>query len=477
MAAERAGRSVAPWRRLWVKLLVAATLGVVITHSVHVVIANRISARALEEQIARRGAALALLVARQSPDAILAHRLMALQDEVDTVAADDDVAYCFILRGDRVLASSFRKRGTPVELLALRRGHGPAPVEVRTGGERILDLAQPVQQVRDATIRVGMRLRALQPVRRRLATTLGLFAVGVILVGVAASFAVGRRIARPLDEMVNALQTTDPAQVPVPLHERGRDEIGVLAREVDGMRARLHAAHVERELARRRKIQTEKLAALGQLVAGVAHEINNPLAGMKNCQRRLRRDDLPPEKRAEYLELIDEGLARVEGVVGRLLDFARVRSPRRERERLAELAAAAAALVRPGLERRGVEIAVEAGALDGAEANVDGGQITQAIVNLLLNAAYVTPGGGRVTIRLVSREGAVGVEVRDRGPGVPVELRSKIEDPFFTTKPEGEGTGLGLSVTRSIVTAHGGDLSFEFAGEGTAATVWLPVSP
>ena len=98
----------------------------------------------------------------------------------------------------------------------------------------------------------------------------------------------------------------------------------------------------------------------------------------------------------------------------------------------------------------------------------------QALVNLILNAAWVTPDGGEIRVRLRRRPGLVGLAVEDDGPGIPREIRDRVLDPFFTTKPEGEGTGLGLPVTRTIVDAHGGELAFEFPERGgTVVTVWL----
>jgi signal transduction histidine kinase len=114
------------------------------------------------------------------------------------------------------------------------------------------------------------------------------------------------------------------------------------------------------------------------------------------------------------------------------------------------------------------------------EVEVDPDQVGQALINLILNAAHATPDGGLVEIGFLERGALAGVTVRDEGEGIPVAIRSQIEDPFFTTKPEGEGTGLGLSVTRGIAVAHGGDLTYDFPERGTTVTLWLPrtsVSP
>jgi signal transduction histidine kinase len=100
--------------------------------------------------------------------------------------------------------------------------------------------------------------------------------------------------------------------------------------------------------------------------------------------------------------------------------------------------------------------------------------VGQALLNLLLNAAYVTPDGGEIRIRHRERPGQRGISVEDDGPGIPAAVRSRVTDPFFSTKPEGEGTGLGLSVCRTVAESHGGELAFDFPERGTAVTIWLP---
>jgi signal transduction histidine kinase len=253
---------------------------------------------------------------------------------------------------------------------------------------------------------------------------------------------------------------------------RGSREIAVLGERFNRMMARLRAAHLEQVRARQKALETERMVALGSLVAGVAHEVNNPLAGLKNCMRRLERNDLPDPKRREYLALMEEGLDRIETVVRRLLDYGRPHPPALEPVPASRLAEEAASFVRPILERRGIAARVDPGA--GGEVLADRRMVGQALVNLLLNAAYVTPDGGAVRLRVRSRAGQVGLSVEDDGPGIPAEVRDRVLDPFFSTKPEGEGTGLGLPVTRTIVDAHGGDLTFEFPDSGgTVATVWL----
>jgi two-component system NtrC family sensor kinase len=420
---------------------------------------------------------MARLVAEDAADALLVNDAMTLYGVVHgaAVTAEGDVAYCFIVRGDRVVATSF-DGATPDAIVHLRRPGEVDPVLAVVDGSEVLDLSESILGGSLGAIRLGLDMKRLQTLRRELAIHLGELAVAVILGGIAAAFLTGRAIARPVNQMLAAADRFDPAAVvggPV-VEPRGSDEIAVLGRRFNMMMRRLEAAHGEQQRARQKAVETERLAALGSLVAGVAHEVNNPLAGLKNCVRRLERADLSVEKRREYLALMDDGLSRIEEVVRGLLAFGRPHPMELRRVAAGSLAAEAIRLVRPALERRRIEARLPDGTDAGSEVLADRRQIGQAIVNLLLNAAYVTPEGGEIRVALRRRSGQIGIAVEDDGPGIPLDIRDRVVDPFFSTKPEGEGTGLGLSVTRSIVDAHGGDLGFEFpTAGGTVATLWL----
>jgi two-component system, NtrC family, sensor kinase len=463
--------------RLWVKLALLAALGVVAMHAVHLAIGNRISAAAMADEQEVLGRRLARLVAQQAADPMLVNDLVTLQELVSSAAADaaGHVSYCFIQRGAEVVVTSMRA-GTPPGLATLRDGADPAPLVVTAaGGVRILDVVEPILGGELGTVRLGLDMQALKGIRRRLAVDLGLLALAVIAAGLVAAFLLGRSIARPIGDILAAADRFDPSRdEPVPsVRLSGTRELAVLGERFNRMMERLQSAQAEQARARQKSVATERLVALGSLVAGVAHEVNNPLAGLKNCVRRLERPELPEAKRREYLALMEEGLSQIEDVVRELLDFGRPHPPALAPVSAVRLAQEATALIRPLLENRGVQVRLDASE-PGVSAVADRRQIEQALVNLLLNAAYVTGAGGEIRVRLRQRDGLVGIGVEDHGPGIPPEFRSRVLDPYFSTKPEGEGTGLGLSVTRTIVDAHGGELTFEFPGEGgTIATVWL----
>lgn len=470
---EAAGRR--PRIRLWMKLAAFAAAGVAVTHAIHLVLGGGIASRALTHEQEALGQDLARLVAQQSADAVLVDDQVTLQEIVANAAPNEHVTYCFIERNGLVLATSFQG-GTPPGLVKLRAGidNSTEPLVVRNGSERYLDLVQPILEGAAGTVRLGMDMGGLEATRRELAVLLGTVALLVIAGGFFAAYLVGRAIARPVDELVAAADRFDPDADVAPVVARGTDELADLVVRFNQMMARLKAAHGERQRAAQKSVATERLVALGALVAGVAHEVNNPLAGLKNVHRRLEQEDVPEPERREYLELMGDSLARIQDTVGRLLDFGRPRPLQLRDERPEDLVREGASLIGPLLRERHIEWKEELGdGANGARVVADRKQVGQALFNLVLNAVYVTPSGGQIRLRVRSRPALWGLSVEDDGPGIPPKLRDRVLDPFFSTKPEGEGTGLGLSVTRTIIDAHGGELTFEFPERGTVATLWL----
>jgi two-component system NtrC family sensor kinase len=223
----------------------------------------------------------------------------------------------------------------------------------------------------------------------------------------------------------------------------------------------------------------QRLAATGKLASGIAHEINNPLGGMRSAARALLRGDLPPEKTTQYLDLILDGLARIEETVKKFLSF----TPRRVEPRptdLADVARKAAALARHRLEKCGVRYGEDLPAPGTARVFGDPHELQQVALNLLLNAADATAGAkdARVDLRVRSRGEEVSLEVVDNGVGLSPEDQRCCFDLFFTTKSAGEGSGLGLAVAHTIVTNHGGRIEVESeVGKGATFRVVLPAEP
>lgn len=268
--------------------------------------------------------------------------------------------------------------------------------------------------------------------------------------------------------------------------------------------------------AQARMVQSEKLAGLGQLVAGVAHEINNPLAFVTNNIAVLKRDigslhnmidlyrradtliaredtalhrelrdledhaDLPYilDSLPELLSRTIDGLGRIRRIVNDLRLFARLDEGEMFETDLNAGVESTATIIRGTARDRGVELALDLHPLPSIHGNPT--RINQVILNLISNAIDASERGGNVTITTRDAPDGQGVrlQVADQGKGIPAEIRSRIFDPFFTTKPIGQGTGLGLSISYGIVQEHAGTIEVESQpGQGTTFTVWLPIQP
>jgi signal transduction histidine kinase len=254
----------------------------------------------------------------------------------------------------------------------------------------------------------------------------------------------------------------------------GGDEIADLARAFEEMAHKVAAARValehrvatkERELAR-----AARYADLGVLSAGVAHEINNPLATIATCAegllRRIERNGLEPGQAAEYFRTIVSEAYRARDITQRLLTLARPDPAPVERVELTGLLAELARVTKHQLERRGITLEIDAPAPLAVRGS--SGELLQALVNLVLNARDASPTGRPVRITAARQDATAVLDVDDEGAGVPPELVERIFEPFFTTKPPGEGTGLGLSLVASIVEGHGGSVSVMRSPRGGA---------
>jgi two-component system NtrC family sensor kinase len=223
--------------------------------------------------------------------------------------------------------------------------------------------------------------------------------------------------------------------------------------------------------------RTEKLVALGQLSAGVAHELNTPLGSVLGYARLLLKDPDLSSRQKERLEIIAEQAKRSSAIIRGLLSFARQAKPASRHVRDIDVnVVVSSALKVLGTETEKLRIAVSAdlGAVPAVRA--DEAELVQAVLNVLLNAIQAVKSDGEIGIRTLCGNGAVKIEIRDSGPGIPEDVKPRIFDPFFTTKPVGEGTGLGLSISAGIVSEHGGAIDVENSAAGGAVfTISLPV--
>jgi signal transduction histidine kinase len=338
------------------------------------------------------------------------------------------------------------------------------PAEAKTA---LLQNHAQAQRLRDLFAEFGRAARAEAETTlagaersvRRLADVL----VATSVAGAVASLLVGflwaRRITKPITELEvqveSAAERTRIHLLP------GRAGLETLGDQVSAIVEKLEQTDAALFEHRRRLVQSEKLSAVGELAAKLAHEVLNPLAGMKAATQLLERQGTAAPGGGPVVETaraLDREITRVEGLVRRLMNYARPLAPRFELCTVGSLVDAALEAASPALARHHTEVARrEEPNLPPLE--VDPQLITQALVNLIVNAAEATPtGGGAIEVETARATSLgrdeVAVRVRDRGAGISVEQERELFKPFFTTKPEGHG--LGLAVSQNILLEHGG---------------------
>lgn len=286
-----------------------------------------------------------------------------------------------------------------------------------------------------------------------------------------------RSISRPLQRItLAAVQVADGKYGTEVDLRKSNDEIGLLANSFNEM-SRKMAMDIERLQSLNEKLaRAERLAAMGTLAAGVAHEVNNPLASISSLVQMLRSQSSSDTATKEKLDLISTQIERITRVTRDLTDFARVRPAARGSVSINEIVESSLRLASFDSAFQELEVRKELDP-DIAPLHADGDQLQQVILNLLLNSRDSMPQGGVLGISTITENGEVVVEIADNGTGIDETTRKQMFDPFFTTKPAGKGTGLGLAVCYGIVTAHGGRIEVESnPNGGSVFTIRLPAT-
>jgi two-component system NtrC family sensor kinase len=341
-------------------------------------------------------------------------------------------------------------------------------------------------------IRSDYILNTLSTSRTSFSLVFTLGTLAVIVLG----YILAQHIARPILRLRSISQAVAGGDLEQSSGLQRNDEIGELANAFDIMTLRLRerteeAARLYIETVNRNKelaeinarlqaaqaqlVQSEKLAAVGQLTAGIVHDVKNPLAVIKGLSEELAEEIEGDEFVQQGLQTIRDSATRANVIVTDLLKFARQSTPEMQRRDMRDTLNSVFRLTEY-LLRKG-KITLE---LNMPKKPVmilyDAQQIEQVLINLVTNAVQAMPDGGTLTANLSTHEGQAEIDIQDTGIGIPPENLPRIFDPFFTTKPEGEGTGLGLSVSYGIISEHGGKIEVESEpGVATTFRISLPM--
>jgi two-component system NtrC family sensor kinase len=372
-------------------------------------------------------------------------------------------------------------------------------------GERVIGLIRPIENepacsnaachahppsqrilgVLDVVLSLASVDRELAAHERRMTAQVLLSAA--LMMGMAA-FLVWFLISRPIRRLIAGVKILGSHQLNYRFNFKRRDEIGELAAAFDGMAAEVENANqtlearIQRktkdlEAAQEKLIHTEKLASLGELSAAVAHEINNPLAGIFTYARLLEKKLAPPKPALEWIQTIERESKRCGEIVNNLLVFARRQHTEMAMAEVKTIVERTVAVVQHKLQMHSVALATEVTELP--PIYCDASQIQQVLTAIIMNAVDAISNhgstGGNLRIRAtLASEAHVDIAVTNDGPPIPKDVLPHIFEPFFSTKQATSGVGLGLAVTYGIVKRHGGDIQVE-TGQETTFHVILPV--
>ena len=305
-----------------------------------------------------------------------------------------------------------------------------------------------------------------------------LIVVGLIIIFIAAisGVAVSRKFTAPLESLSAAVRKVAKGNFDVSVDIKSRDEIGQLSNSFNDMADELMERERSLKSAQLALVQSEKMAAVGTLSAGLAHEVKNPLSAVLGYAQLSMRKLEQPDVVRQHLETIESETRRCNEIIGNLMQFSRQEKGEFEDLAINEVVEKSAGIVDHQLGLNNVQVALDL-APDIPKLIGNANQLQQVLMNLAINAQQaMQPDGGTVDIATSIDEENVYISVSDTGPGISQEVAEKIFQPFFTTKAAGQGTGLGLSVTYGIIRDHHGDIRVEESdGGGARFVIQLPL--
>jgi two-component system, NtrC family, sensor kinase len=523
-------RPISWWNRLGVKLAVAITVVSVLTFGVFLALVLRSQRRHLLEQ-ARHTAAVVSdtinasihydMLHDRRHEAYLIMRAIGAQHQVERLRIFD-------ASGRVRFSADAAEVGEVPDLTSSScspcHGEGKAqlPLSIRErthvavrNGHQVLGAVTPIYNEPSCSnsdchvhrpdqrvigvIELGMRLDAIEREGGALTeSTLWISLVSALLLGTLTFVFTRTLVVRPVGRLVQGTHQVGAGDLTQRVPIQGTGELAVLQASFNEMGTALEATRAERdallagleqqvkertdalERAQQRLIQTEKLSSLGRLSASIAHEINNPLAGILTTAKLLirtvgdRGDDPTAAWIVKQLGLVQRETERCAAIVGNLLGFARERPLALTDTDVNVALDEALFLVQNQIALQNIVLERQLASVPPVRADL--GQLRQAFANILLNACDAMPNRGtlRVRSRVLAQDHVLEVSIADTGVGIPPEQLSNVLDPFFTTKEK--GTGLGLSVVYGVVERHGGRLSIDSEpGAGTTVTIWLPL--
>ncbi len=495
-----------PYLPLFWKFTIAILITVTIFGSINIFLILSDVTHSLQEESQKRVTVVARNLADMVTDFLLYEDYVGMQNLVDRLrSSDSTVAYAFILdRRNNVIIHNFKDK-VPEKVLEANSITPDNRESVRilwvktAHGQVIRDIALPLLGGEIGSVRVGIYEDVIMSELRTTLNSFSYMVFAFLLVGILGAFIFAHIITKPIKKISQISDSLDLDTLTISLPKQSkkknviikwfsdkfkvRDELDFLEEKFYNMIKRLEKAYIELESTYTKFGQSEKLASIGTLAAGIAHEINNPIAGIQNCIRRISAKPENIAQNKKYLRMMEDATNKIEIVVQGLLDYSRPQEMRFEKITINKVIENSLLLISYKIDKHGIKVnytcADTARYISGSRNHLE-----QVFVNLLLNSVDAIntkveknpKAEKRISITTTIKNDSIIVNISDTGIGIDEDYIENIFDPFYTTKSIGKGTGLGLSVVYSIIKSHKGSIEVKSNyGHSTTFIITLPL--
>lgn len=468
---------------LFRKFAIGATFIVILFSIVNIYILWSTGYRSFENEIDKRSKVLSRLIAEKVLQPIVYDDYVNVYRVIDQVKSNDaSIAYIFVLdEMNKIIAQNYNVKIPFALINANKIENGNYQIKVihaKNFKYKILrDIAFPILNGELGTIRIGMIEEDIRKDLNILTRRMIFMVFVFLIIGLIVAFYFSSLFTLPIKRISkNAqninLSTLESFDINIrPLKYRTifnyylSDELDILFKKFTEMIERLINNKKELQTARDSFVQAEKMASIGTLTAGISHEINNPLAGIKNCMSRIEKEPENMVQNLKYIELINEAIDKIEKIIKPLLSFSRKSELKMSVTPIGQIIDSALLLTEYRI--RNHKIVVQKNYDPEILVLTSTNHVEQILINLILNSIDAIEErkvnepelSGKIVFSLSNNEQETELKVNDNGIGISENLKTKIFDPFFTTKEPGKGTGLGLYVSYNLLRDMGGNLS------------------
>ncbi|MCM8804307.1 MAG: HAMP domain-containing histidine kinase [Candidatus Omnitrophica bacterium] len=442
-----------------------------------IIFVHNFTLKYLTKEIEKKGISIGKNLSENCIEPILMDDRIKLQKLVEqTKEMEKDIYYIFILNQHKELLvhtfGNYFPKGLREINPIINQPYSVQLISTEVG--LIRDLSLPILNGLLGTIHLGISEKNIQTIISSITQKLIVSLLAITILSMVFTYLFTQKTLSPLNHLINAIKKVGQGDIDQKIEITSKDEIGIVIQTFNEMTERLKKANLELNKAQSQLIQSSKMAALGQFSAGLAHEINNPLAGILNCVRILLANPEIKGQNRGYLELTLKGLIRIENTIRQILSFSRSQKLELKLLNVNKILEETLSFVEPNLKEKNIILKKNL-----SSENIfifgDSNLLQSAFLNILHNSIDALPHSGQLSVETRLVDENIEIKFIDNGVGIKKEYLDKIFEPFFTTKEPGKGTGLGLYLTYNFIHQHKGNIEVESEeGKGTVVTIKLP---